>query len=72
MSIVLDALRRGRSRRIPEPVHAARTDAVLQTLGQRRKTERASVARVVDALGAVLLAVAAGIFAALLVVNRRT
>ena len=34
MSIILDALRRGRGRQTPEPnPNAAQTDAVLQTLG---------------------------------------
>ena len=64
MSIVLDALRRGRSRHNPEPMHPARTDAVLQTLGRRQMNDGTSVARVLAWLAVVLLAT--GIFAAIL------
>jgi hypothetical protein len=70
MSIVLDALRRGRSRHHPEPVHAARADAVLQTLGGRRISEGASIARIVAWLVVVLLA--ACILAAILLVIARS
>jgi hypothetical protein len=69
MSIVLDALRRGRSRHNPEPVHPSRTNAVLQTLGRRRMSDRTPLARVVVWLAVALLAV--GILAAILLLPTR-
>jgi hypothetical protein len=42
MSIILDALRRGRGRATPRPATSAQTDAVLQTLGYGRLSPTSS------------------------------
>src|SRR5688572_2914616 len=62
MSIILDALRRGRSRQTPVPnPNAAQTDAVLQTLGYGRLSPTTPFNRVKRVLGLFALAVIAAI-----------
>ena len=68
MSIVLDALRRERSRHSPEPVHPVRTDVILYTLGQRPVVEPASLVRVLVVPAGLI--VAAGVLTVLLFVAR--
>jgi Tfp pilus assembly protein PilF len=64
MSIILDALRRGRAREVPRVnPHAAQTDAVLQTLGYGRFNPTSPLNRLKRFIGYLALAV---VFALLL------
>ena len=58
MSIILDALRRGRGRQTPGPnPNAAQTDAVLQTLGYGRVKPNTPLTLLKRVLGYLALAV---------------
>lgn len=62
MSIILDALRRGRARQTPRPnPNAAQTDAVLQTLGYGRFNPTTPLNRLKRTLAFLALAVVLGI-----------
>jgi hypothetical protein len=59
MSIIFDALRRGRARHTSKPAaRAAQTDAVLQTLGYGRFSARSPAPRSKRLLGRVVAGVA--------------
>ena len=66
MSIILDALRRGRGRATPRPATSAQTDAVLQTLGYGRLSPTSPSNRLKRLLRYVALGVALAVVLKLL------
>jgi tetratricopeptide (TPR) repeat protein len=62
MSIILDALRRGRGKQPPQGhANAAQTDAVLETLGYGRTTAPSRLSRLKRLFGFVIVSVAASV-----------